>query len=100
MCKNVTDYTARKVNEPITGDDSADDVEMEIEDEENETVVHKDNSKALKTDKAGRTALRKHDVSIIKKTEEDSEMKKWEINLKKMEDDLLESSVASGGEQR
>ncbi len=88
------------MSEPITGDDSADDVEMEIEDEDNETVVHKDNSKAFKTDKAGRTALRKHGVSIIRKTEEDSEMKKWEINLKKMEDDLLESSVASGGEQR
>ncbi len=74
----------------------SDDVEMEIEDEEDETTVHKDNSKALKGDN---TMLQEQqDVSTERMTD-GSATKKWEAKIKKMEDDL-ESSVASGGKQR
>ncbi len=92
------------MNHPISGGDSSDDnVEMEIEDEENESVDHKkDNRKALKTQNMAesRNASQKRDVSNIEKIEEGSELKKWEINMKKMEDHLLESCVAGEGEQR
>ncbi len=92
----MTDLRGGQANGPPAADDDSDDIEMEIEDEEDETVVYKDSSKAA-LDACNTMQQQKHNVSIQKMAEE-SETKKREINLK-MEDDL-ESSIASGGEQR
>ncbi len=86
-----------------TAVDDSDDVEMEIEAEENdETVVYKDDSKAAAALDTCNIMLQqqdKRDGVSIQKMPEASEAMKREIKLKKMENDL-ESSIASQGMQR